>query len=63
MLSSPRRLLSAALALVLGIGFVAATLILGICPWIVTDLIGPSVAHLIENYNASLPAVAAVAGH
>lgn len=29
MLSSPRRLLSAALALVLGIGFVAATLILG----------------------------------
>ncbi len=42
---------------------VAATLVLGICPWIVTDLIGPSVAHLIENYNASLPAVAAVAGH
>ncbi|MFT3689790.1 NADH-quinone oxidoreductase subunit M [Paenirhodobacter sp.] len=42
---------------------VAMTLILGICPWIVTDLIGPSVAQLVQNYHASLPAVAAVAGH
>lgn len=42
---------------------IAMTLILGVCPWIVTDLIGPSVAQLVQNYHASLPAVAAVAGH
>ena len=45
---------------------VAMTLLLGIYPALVTDMIGPSVAHLIQNYHASLPAadaVAAVASH
>ncbi|WP_136684630.1 NADH-quinone oxidoreductase subunit M [Falsirhodobacter xinxiangensis] len=35
------------------------TLLLGIYPSLVTDIIGPSVAQLTQNYHASLPAVAA----
>jgi NADH-quinone oxidoreductase subunit M len=44
---------------------VAMTLLLGIYPSLVTDIIGPSVAQLVADYHASLPAdaVAAVAGH
>jgi len=34
---------------------VIMTLLLGIYPSLVTDIIGPSVAALIENYNADLP--------
>ncbi|MCB5409823.1 NADH-quinone oxidoreductase subunit M [Pseudogemmobacter faecipullorum] len=37
---------------------VAMTLLLGIYPSLVTDIIGPSVSALIENYQAALPAVA-----
>ena len=44
---------------------VAMTLLLGIYPSLVTDIIGPSVAHLVQTTHASLPtdAVAAVASH
>jgi len=35
---------------------VAATLILGVYPSLVTDIIGPSVAALITDYHAALPA-------
>lgn len=43
---------------------IAATLILGFCPNLILDIIGPSVAQLIQNYHASLPAdLAALAGH
>ena len=44
---------------------VAMTLILGVYPSLVTDIIGPSVGALVENYHAALPAVetAAVATH
>ncbi len=45
---------------------VAMTLLLGIYPSLVTDIIGPSVGALVSEYHASLPAVAdamAVAGH
>ena len=47
---------------------VIMTLLLGVAPWLVTDLIGPSVEALIDNYTAALPAVtdvaeAAVAAH
>ena len=44
---------------------VAMTLILGVYPSLVTDIIGPSVAQLIETYHAALPAAdaAAVAMH
>ncbi len=34
---------------------VAMTLLLGVCPWLATDLIGPSVGHLIAEYHAALP--------
>ena len=37
---------------------VAMTLILGIYPSLVTDLIGPSVTALVSDYHAALPAVA-----
>ncbi|MFT4149571.1 MAG: NADH-quinone oxidoreductase subunit M [Paracoccaceae bacterium] len=36
---------------------VVMTLLLGIYPACVTDIIGPSVAQLVENYHAALPAV------
>jgi NADH-quinone oxidoreductase subunit M len=43
---------------------VAMTLLLGVYPSLVTDIIGPSVAALITDYHASLPAViATAAGH
>ncbi len=43
---------------------VAMTLILGVYPSLVTDLIGPSVAHLVQNYHADLGTVAhATAGN
>ncbi len=44
---------------------IAMTLILGVYPSLVTDIIGPSVAQLIETYHAALPAAdaAAVALH
>ncbi len=35
---------------------VAMTLILGIYPSLVTDIIGPSVSQLVETYHASIPA-------
>jgi NADH-quinone oxidoreductase subunit M len=37
---------------------VAMTLLLGVYPRLVTDIIGPSVGALISEYHASLPAVA-----
>jgi NADH-quinone oxidoreductase subunit M len=44
---------------------VAMTLLLGVYPSLVTDRIGPSVAHLLENYHAAVPADAGteVASH
>jgi NADH-quinone oxidoreductase subunit M len=44
---------------------VAMTLLLGIYPSLVTDIIGPSVANLVSNYHAALPADlgAVVASH
>ncbi|AOZ69753.1 NADH-quinone oxidoreductase subunit M [Rhodobacter xanthinilyticus] len=43
---------------------VVMTLVLGVYPSLVTDIIGPSVGQLIQDYHASLPAeVAAAAGH
>ncbi|WP_417247950.1 NADH-quinone oxidoreductase subunit M [Celeribacter sp.] len=35
---------------------IAMTLLLGVYPALVTDLIGPSVSNLLDNYNAALPA-------
>jgi NADH-quinone oxidoreductase subunit M len=40
---------------------VAMTLILGVYPSLVTDLIGPSVEALLTHYNAAMPATADVA--
>ncbi|MBU2889312.1 NADH-quinone oxidoreductase subunit M [Celeribacter halophilus] len=42
---------------------VAMTLLLGIYPSLVLDLIGPSVSTLLETYHAALPMVADVATH
>jgi len=43
---------------------VVMTLLLGIYPSLVTDIIGPSVAQLVQNYHAALPAdLMAAAGH
>ena len=44
---------------------IAMTLILGVYPSLVTDLIGPSVSALVDHYHAAVPAVqtAAVATH
>ncbi|MDO6458108.1 MULTISPECIES: NADH-quinone oxidoreductase subunit M [Celeribacter] len=42
---------------------VAMTLLLGIYPSLVLDLIGPSVSALLETYHAALPMVADVATH
>ena len=33
---------------------VVMTLLLGVCPWLVTDIVGPSVEALIGNYQAAL---------
>ncbi len=38
---------------------VAMTLLLGVCPWLITDIIGPSVAALIDNYDGALAAAEA----
>ncbi|MBE0555249.1 MAG: NADH-quinone oxidoreductase subunit M [Rhodobacteraceae bacterium] len=40
---------------------VVMTLLLGVYPAVVTDIIGPSVTALIDNYHAALPQVAEVA--
>jgi NADH-quinone oxidoreductase subunit M len=44
---------------------IVMTLLLGIYPSLVTDIIGPTVSHLVSNYHAALPAdaVTAVASH
>ncbi|ATG47416.1 NADH-quinone oxidoreductase subunit M [Celeribacter ethanolicus] len=42
---------------------VAMTLILGVYPSLVTDLIGPSVTALLDNYHAALPMIADAATH
>ncbi|WP_226553155.1 NADH-quinone oxidoreductase subunit M [Celeribacter naphthalenivorans] len=42
---------------------VAMTLLLGVYPALVLDLIGPSVSALIDNYHAALPMMADVATH
>ncbi len=39
------------------------TLLLGVYPALVTDIIGPSVAQLVADYHASIPAVAEMASH
>jgi NADH-quinone oxidoreductase subunit M len=39
------------------------TLVLGVYPAAVTDIIGPSVAQLVSDYHAALPIVADVAAH
>ncbi|MCB1358768.1 MAG: NADH-quinone oxidoreductase subunit M, partial [Maritimibacter sp.] len=40
---------------------VAMTLLLGVYPSLVTDLIGPSVTALIDHYQAAMPALADMA--
>lgn len=40
---------------------VVMTLLLGVYPSLVIDVISPSVAHLLENYHAALPEVASAA--
>jgi NADH-quinone oxidoreductase subunit M len=40
---------------------VAMTLILGVYPSLVTDIIGPSVSALLDQYHAAIPAVAEMA--
>jgi len=43
---------------------VAMTLLLGVYPSLITDIIGPSVGQLVQNYHAAVPAdVVAAAGH
>ncbi|NVK46168.1 MAG: NADH-quinone oxidoreductase subunit M [Rhodobacteraceae bacterium] len=42
---------------------VAMTLLLGVYPALVLDLIGPSVTALLDNYHAALPMMADVATH
>jgi len=41
---------------------VAMTLILGVAPWLVLDIIGPSVENLVSNYQSALDAAADAAG-
>ncbi|MGR3635189.1 MAG: NADH-quinone oxidoreductase subunit M [Shimia sp.] len=41
---------------------VAMTLILGVAPWLVLDIIGPSVENLVSNYQTALDHGAAAAG-
>ncbi|MGR3712113.1 MAG: NADH-quinone oxidoreductase subunit M [Shimia sp.] len=40
---------------------VAMTLILGVAPWLVLDIIGPSVENLVSNYNTALDTASAAA--
>ena len=40
---------------------VAMTLLLGVYPSLVTDIIGPSVAALLDQYHAAIPALADMA--
>ncbi len=42
---------------------IVMTLLLGVYPALVTDIIGPSVAHLVENYHVANPAIAEMASH
>ncbi|MGQ0610293.1 MAG: NADH-quinone oxidoreductase subunit M [Paracoccaceae bacterium] len=42
---------------------VVMTLLLGVYPALVTDIIGPSVAALVADYHAALPVVAEAASH
>jgi NADH-quinone oxidoreductase subunit M len=42
---------------------IVMTLLLGVYPALVTDLIGPSVSQLVADYHAALPAVGEVATH
>jgi NADH-quinone oxidoreductase subunit M len=42
---------------------IVMTLLLGVYPAVVTDLIGPSVAQLVSDYHAALPAMADAASH
>ena len=42
---------------------IVITLLLGVYPALVTDIIGPSVAQLVADYNAALPLVAEAASH
>ena len=42
---------------------IVMTLLLGVYPSVVTDIIGPSVAQLVADYHASLPLTAEVASH
>ena len=42
---------------------IVMTLLLGVYPALVTDIIGPSVAQLVTDYHAALPEVADAATH
>jgi NADH-quinone oxidoreductase subunit M len=42
---------------------VVMTILLGVYPALVTDIIGPSVAVLVSDYHASIPAVVDGATH
>ena len=42
---------------------IVMTLLLGVYPALVTDIIGPSVAHLVENYHVANPAIAEMVSH
>jgi NADH-quinone oxidoreductase subunit M len=42
---------------------IVMTLLLGVYPALVTDIIGPSVAQLVTDYHAALPVVAEAATH
>ncbi len=42
---------------------IVMTLLLGVYPALVTDIIGPSVAQLVADYHAALPLVAEAASH
>jgi NADH-quinone oxidoreductase subunit M len=42
---------------------IVMTLLLGVYPALVTDIIGPSVAQLVADYHAALPIVAEAASH
>jgi NADH-quinone oxidoreductase subunit M len=42
---------------------IVMTLLLGVYPALVTDIIGPSVAQLVADYHAALPVVAEAVTH
>jgi NADH-quinone oxidoreductase subunit M len=42
---------------------IVMTLLLGVYPALVTDIIGPSVAQLVTDYHAALPEMAEAATH